>query len=113
MCLLSSVKTELTLYSDTLQRKNSPKDLAKISEDVAANLHKAKQRQNVFLREDVPVLSQDNSRESVIFEKQMLCREDKRQLGRLTRLKDYATIYCCNMEVKCIYIFQLIGEALQ
>lgn len=112
MCWLSSVKTHLTLKSDTFKRKNSPKGLAKIS-DVTANLHKAKQQQNVFLGEDVPALSQDNSRESAVFEKQMLCRKDERQLGRLTRLKDYATIHCCNMEVKCIYIFWLIRKALK
>lgn len=113
MCWLSSAKTQLTPWSDTSQRKTSPEGLARISQDVAANLHKAKQQESAFLGEDVPVLSQDNSGESVVFEKQMLCREDERQLGKLTRLKDYATIHCCKMEVKCIHFFLLMEKASQ
>ena len=108
-----SVQCENTV--DTLVRhltkENRPRRF--ISEDVTANLHKAKQQENVFLREDVPVLSQDNSGESVVFEKQMLCREDERQLGKLTGLKDYATIHCCKMEVKCIFFFLPVEKALQ
>lgn len=61
----------------------------------------AKQQQNVFLGEDVPMLSQDNSGESAVFEKRMLYGEDERQVGKLTRLKYYANIHCCKVEVKC------------
>lgn len=66
-----------------------------------------------FFREDVSVLFQNNSGESVVFEKQMFCREDERQLGKLTRLEDYATIHCCKTEVKCICFFLLTEKALR
>lgn len=100
MCWLSSVKMQLTPQSDTSQRQTVPKAFARISEDVTANLHKARQ-ENALLKEDVPALFQDSGK-SVVFEEQMLPREDEIQLGKLSRLKDYATIHCCKMEVKFI-----------
>lgn len=47
-----------------LTKANCPQAFARISKDVAANLHKARQ-ENAFLKKDVPALLQD-FRESVV-----------------------------------------------